>query len=123
MRCGEPGIQAKIGTGQMESPTRRHAILNRVSQQKGLAMKCLPMPLAALAIVLSITACSKLTPENYAKIQIGMDYPAVTDILGKPDRCSDIAGFKSCQWGTEQRGVTIRFVGEKVVLQSAENIR
>lgn len=86
-------------------------------------MKRLPTLLATLALGLTLAACSKLTPENYAKIQIGMDYPAVTDILGKPDRCSDIAGFKSCQWGTEQRGVTIRFVGEKVVLHSAENIR
>lgn len=84
-------------------------------------MKPLTMSIALLCLALS--ACSKLTPENYAKVKIGMDYPEVTQILGTPDRCSEAVGFKNCQWGNEQRGVTIRFVGDKVVLHSAENIK
>lgn len=79
--------------------------------------------IAAVFLLLTVAACSKLTPENYAKIKAGMSYDEVTAILGGPDSCSDVAGFKSCRWGDDKRHVTVRFAGEKVVLHSAENIR
>ena len=74
-------------------------------------------------LVLVATGCSKLTPENYAKVAVGMTYSDVTAILGGPDSCSDTAGFKSCRWGDEKRHVTVRFAGEKVLLHTAENLR
>jgi hypothetical protein len=79
--------------------------------------------LAALALALLVTACSKVTAENYAKIKPGMAYPEVTAILGNPASCSDFAGFKACRWGDDKSNVTVRFVGDQVVLHSAENIK
>lgn len=80
-----------------------------------------PVALAAVAILLS--GCSKLTPENYAKLKPGLTYAEVKSILGEPARCDDLVGFKSCRWGDESRNITVRFAGDQVVLYSAENVR
>jgi len=76
-----------------------------------------------IAIAIATAGCSKLTPENYAKVKIGMPYNEVTAILGGPNSCDDTAGFKSCRWGDDKRHITVRFAGEKVILHTAENIR
>ncbi|MDH4115683.1 MAG: outer membrane protein assembly factor BamE [Burkholderiaceae bacterium] len=75
------------------------------------------------AVILAAAGCSKLTPENYAKVKTGMSYSEVTSILGAPASCDEAAGFKSCRWGDEKSHATIRFAAEKVVLHSAENVR
>jgi outer membrane protein assembly factor BamE (lipoprotein component of BamABCDE complex) len=72
---------------------------------------------------LALGACSKITAANYAKIKSGMSYDEVTQVLGSPARCDDVVGFKSCQWGEEKSGITVRFAADKVVLHSAVNIR
>ena len=79
----------------------------------------------ALIIVpaLLAVACSKVTAENYAKIKSGQTYGEVVESLGKPSRCDDIAGFRSCIWGDEKSNITVRFAGERVILHSATNIR
>jgi hypothetical protein len=53
----------------------------------------------------------------------GMESMEVTAILGSPDRCDDLAGFKSCTWGDAKSHVIVRFAGNKAILHSAENIR
>jgi len=77
---------------------------------------------ALAALILMVAGCSKLTPENYAKLKVGMTYSEVTAILGGPASCDDVAGFKSCRWGDDKRHVTVRFAGETVLLYSAENL-
>lgn len=77
--------------------------------------------IAALASLL--TACSNLTVENYDKLKVGMSYEEVSSILGSPSKCDDVIGIKSCQWGDENRNITVNFVGGKVVLTGAQNIR
>jgi outer membrane protein assembly factor BamE (lipoprotein component of BamABCDE complex) len=79
------------------------------------------MAFAAVAILL--TGCSKLTPENYAKLKPGLTYAEVKSILGEPARCDDLVGFKSCRWGDDSRNITVRFAGDQIVLYSAENVR
>lgn len=79
--------------------------------------------LLTIMLALLTAACSKVTLENYDKIKTGMAYDAVTGILGKPDSCSEMLTLKSCRWGGEQRFVVVNFVGDKVVLTSAENLR
>jgi outer membrane protein assembly factor BamE (lipoprotein component of BamABCDE complex) len=79
--------------------------------------------LLLVAIVLAAAGCSKLTPENYAKIKPGMTYEEVRAILGSPDRCDDLMGFKSCRWGDDSKNITVRFAKDQVLLHSAENIR
>lgn len=49
--------------------------------------------LVLAAVALTAAGCSKLTPENYAKLKVGMSYNEVTAILGGPSSCDDTAGF------------------------------
>jgi hypothetical protein len=80
--------------------------------------------LPAIVIAAFVTAgCSKLTPENYAKLKPGLSYEEVRTFLGDPTRCDDLMGFKSCRWGDDRRNVTVRFAGDQVLLYSAENVR
>ena len=89
-------------------------------------MKPLPPHAPRLALVLAATllaACSKVTAENYARLKVGMTYQETTAILGSPARCDDTAGFRTCRWGDDKSGITVRFAADKAVLHSAENIR
>jgi hypothetical protein len=79
--------------------------------------------LVLVAIALAAAGCSKLTPENYAKIKPGMPFEEVKAILGNPDRCDEVMSFMSCRWGDDSRNITVRFAGDQVVLRSAENVR
>lgn len=75
-----------------------------------------------ILIALLAAGCSKLTQENYAKVQTGMSLDEVSTILGKPDSCSETLGVKKCTWGDEQSHVSINFVADKVLLTNAKNI-
>lgn len=76
-----------------------------------------------LLAVLIAAGCSKLTPENYAKVRMGITFDEVKAVLGSPDACSDTVGLKDCRWGDEKRGVNVKFAGEKVIFHSAHNIK
>lgn len=78
---------------------------------------------ALAALMLMAAGCSKLTPDNYARLKVGMSYGEVTAILGTPAACDDVVGLKSCRWGDDKRHVAVRFAGDSVLLYSAENIR
>ncbi len=76
-----------------------------------------------LALPLLLMGCNKLTVENYDKLETGLPYEKVVEILGSPAACDEVLGFKSCRWGDETRKVAVNFVGGRVVLTSAENIQ
>ncbi len=76
-----------------------------------------------LSLALLLTACTPLSVENYNKLKVGMSYDEVKKILGTPAKCSDILGVKHCTWGNEQRHVDVNFVGDQVLIFSAENIQ
>lgn len=75
-----------------------------------------------LALPFLLMGCSKLTVENYDKLETGLPYEKVVGILGSPAACDEMLGFKSCRWGDETRKIVVNFAGGKVVLTSAENI-
>jgi hypothetical protein len=77
----------------------------------------------AAIFVLLLAACSKLTLENYDRLKSGMSYQEVKDILGSPSQCSEVLGVKSCTWGDDKRYIKVNFVGNQVLLFSAEGIR
>ena len=66
--------------------------------------------------------CSKLTRENYDKIEMGMTYDEVVAVIGEPDSCDGALGAKKCIWGTEAKNITISFMAEKVVLPSMKGL-
>jgi outer membrane protein assembly factor BamE (lipoprotein component of BamABCDE complex) len=78
--------------------------------------------IALVALLVGLSGCSKMTAENYAKLQTGMSFAEVNAILGSPQSCDEALGFKSCQWGDEKSHVTARFVADKLVLLAAKNI-
>lgn len=77
----------------------------------------------ALALFAALAGCSKLTPENYDKIRMGMRYAEVKAILGDPARCNDVLAVKACTWGDDTRYINVNFVADQVVLFNSSNLR
>ena len=76
----------------------------------------------ALAALLLLAACSKVTQENFAKIQDGMSEQEVHALLGQPTESSStqILGISgtSSRWAAGDTVITVRFVNGKVALKS-----
>ena len=75
-----------------------------------------------LVALLLLAACSKVTQENFAKVQDGMTEQEVTAILGSPTESSSgsILGISgtSSKWSSGDALITIRFVNGKVALRN-----
>jgi len=77
-----------------------------------------------LAVVFALSACSKLTKENYEKLEMGMSQDDVSAVLGSADNCSKTMGAESCIWGTEEaKHVKIVFMGNKAVTFSYDGLK
>lgn len=75
-------------------------------------------------IGLVLVACgSKISLDNYNKLKAGQTYEEVKQILGEPARCDEVIGIRTCQWGEEQRGISVNFVAGQVILLSARNLK
>lgn len=79
---------------------------------------------AVLSAALVLAACSKVTQENFARIQDGMTEQQVAAILGGPTETSSsrilgISGTSSI-WKDGDATVTVRFVNGKVAMKSFE---
>ena len=75
-------------------------------------------------IGLVLVACgSKISLDNYNKLKAGQTYEEVKQILGEPARCDEVIGIRTCQWGEEQRGISVNFVAGQVILLSAKNLK
>ena len=78
--------------------------------------------MALIALVL-IACGSKISLDNYNKLKAGQTYEEVKQILGEPARCDEVIGIRTCQWGEEQRGISVNFVAGQVILLSARNLK
>ena len=58
--------------------------------------------LLVLPLILLLAACSKLTKENYEKLEAGMSQKEVNAIIGAADNCNTTLGTVSCIWGDEK---------------------
>jgi hypothetical protein len=82
------------------------------------------MNLRALAFVavLLLAACSKVTQENFARVQDGMSEQEVAAILGSPaeSASTSVLGISgtSSKWTGGDAVITVRFVNGKVALKS-----
>lgn len=76
----------------------------------------------ALVLALALAACSKVTQENYARIQDGMSEQEVHAILGKPSESTSVAilglSGTSSRWVAGDAVITIQFANGKVRLKS-----
>lgn len=78
----------------------------------------------ALAALVLLAACSKVSHENFGKIQDGMTEQEVAAILGSPAESSStsvlgISGTSS-KWTSGDAVVTIRFINGKVAMKNFE---
>src|SRR2546430_9292665 len=75
-----------------------------------------------LLVLLLLAACSKITQENFGKIEQGMPEQQVLAILGSPTESSsvDVLGVSgtSARWTSADAQITVRFVNGKVALKS-----
>jgi hypothetical protein len=78
--------------------------------------------LITLLLIVTLTGCSKLNQENYDRIEIGMDYQNVTEIIGQPDKCDAALGTKNCTWGNDEKNITVKFVADKVALPTMKGL-
>jgi len=76
----------------------------------------------AIAAALLVAACSKVTQENYARVEEGMSEAQVIAILGSPDESKSVnvlgvSGTVS-RWTSREAVITVRFVNGSVALKS-----
>lgn len=78
----------------------------------------------ALTALLLLAACSKVTQENFAKIQDGMSEAEVHTLLGKPGESSNITVLglsgTSSRWVSNDGMIAVQFVNGKVRAKSFE---
>ncbi|MFR0674141.1 outer membrane protein assembly factor BamE [Enterobacterales bacterium AW_CKDN230030176-1A_HGKHYDSX7] len=79
--------------------------------------------LTVLSLCVALAACSKLTQENYAKLETGMTRVQVEQLLGKPTECSGALGISSCTWGDENRFVSVQFASDRVVMYAGQGLQ
>ncbi|TMO72029.1 DUF3862 domain-containing protein [Pseudoalteromonas sp. S3785] len=75
-----------------------------------------------IAAALSLVACSKVSLENYEKIEVGMDRAEVEAILGSADNCVEKTLHTNCVWGDESKNIEITLVSDKVTIYSKHGI-
>lgn len=76
-----------------------------------------------LVTLLFVVGCSKISKENYDKLEMGMEYYEVTALLGSPDNCAESMGVKSCTWGNEAKNIKVNFLGDKAVVFSCNGVK
>lgn len=78
--------------------------------------------LTCIALLCLLAACSKVTQENFAKVQDGMSEAEVHALLGKPSESSSVqvlgVSGTASKWTSGDATITIRFVNGKVALKS-----
>ncbi len=76
----------------------------------------------AVAAVLLLAACSKITQENFGRIQDGMSEQEVAVLLGPPTSSSSVQVLgisgTSSKWEAGDAVISVRFVNGKVALKS-----
>ena len=75
-----------------------------------------------LLVALLLAACSKVTPENYQKIEEGMTEEQVIALLGKPTESNSVSVLgvsgTASRWVAGDAVITVRFVNGKVGIKS-----
>ncbi|WP_083300749.1 DUF3862 domain-containing protein [Jeongeupia sp. USM3] len=80
--------------------------------------------IAALLLSLTLMACSKVSSENYQKLQTGMTREDVVTLLGEPDATDGGSVFgisgESATWKSRGTTITIQFINGKVMTKNME---
>ncbi len=74
-------------------------------------------------LILLLSGCNKVTKENYDKIESGMSYNEVVEVLGKPEGCSETIGISNCEWKNDDARIAITFISNQVTIAVAEGLK
>lgn len=78
--------------------------------------------IAGVAVLLLLVGCSKATPENFAKVAVGMKKDQVHALLGKPSKVegADIgpASLYFETWDNDPIHITITLEGDTVAMKT-----
>jgi hypothetical protein len=78
--------------------------------------------ISILFLLSLLIACSRITEENYDRIESGMEETAVIKILGEPDESSSMGigslTGKSSVWDNGKTRISIQFFNGKVKLKN-----
>jgi hypothetical protein len=78
----------------------------------------------AVAAALLIAACSKVTQDNFAKIQDGMSEQEMIALLGSPTESNSInvlgVSGTASRWAARDAVITVSFVNGKVAVKTFE---
>ena len=78
--------------------------------------------LSILIFCILLIACSRVTEDNYNRIESGMEEAAVIKILGEPDESSSMGigslSGKSSIWDDGKARISIQFFNGKVKLKN-----
>lgn len=74
-------------------------------------------------LALGLTACSKVTKENYDQIKMGMNYDEIVTLIGEPASCDDALGVSHCVWGDENSNINVSFVANKATVFTAKGLK
>ncbi len=84
-------------------------------------MKRLLLCISLLAL-LTLAACSKVSQENYSKVESGMDHDQVYSILGKPDEVNSgsIGSLTASSetWVGKDHTISVKFANGEVKMKS-----
>ncbi|QTL34852.1 DUF3862 domain-containing protein [Pseudoalteromonas viridis] len=75
-----------------------------------------------LTLLLGLAACSKVSMENYDKIEVGMDKAELEQILGSADQCEEKTLHTNCTWGNDSKHIKVTLVSDKVTLYSKKGL-
>ncbi|AOT08363.1 hypothetical protein [Pseudoalteromonas luteoviolacea] len=78
--------------------------------------------LLAMIALISLTACSKVSIENYEKISVGMEKTELEQVLGSADSCEEKTLHTNCVWGDESKNITVTLVSDRVTLFSKKGL-
>ena len=79
--------------------------------------------LALLATLFLTAGCSKVTKDNYEKLEMGMEYSEVTALIGNPNSCTESVVVKSCIWGNETQNIKVNLLGDQIVVISSTGLK
>ncbi|NQD36227.1 DUF3862 domain-containing protein [Permianibacter sp. IMCC34836] len=73
-------------------------------------------------MLLTLTACSKLSNDNYNKLEAGMSKADVAAIIGEPESCESALAFETCRWGDDDKNIQVRFAADNLLAKTAEGL-
>jgi hypothetical protein len=72
--------------------------------------------LIIIPFIVFLSACSKLTKDNYEKLEVGMSQDEVKAIIGSSGNCAKSMGTLTCIWGSEEgKHIQVRFIADAAV--------